>query len=225
MARLQVNPTRMELIQLRRRLGIAVHGHSLLKDKLEGLMAEFMAAVEKYRVARAAFNRDYPEVIKLFVLTGLVSSRQAVDDAITQSRSELDLTVTRRSVLSVKVPSFQAHAHPGQGYSLMDTPLELDEATQSLAEFLPRILELAEVEHAIWVLMEEIERTRRRVNALEYIMIPSLRETVKYIQSKLDENERGNITRLMKIKDMRVAEERKELRRRRDEREAELAAR
>ena len=96
MARLQVNPTRMELIQLRRRLGIAVHGHSLLKDKLEGLMAEFMAAVEKYRVARAAFNRDYPEVIKLFVLTGLVSSRQAVDDALTQSRRELDLTVPPR---------------------------------------------------------------------------------------------------------------------------------
>lgn len=206
--RLQVNPTRMQLMELRDRLGVAVHGHSLLKDKLEGLMAEFMDLVEEYKALRTQFNGNYPDVTKLFVLAGIAGSRDIVDDAISQASSELDMTVSHQNVLSVQVPHFEADAHPGGGYSLLDAPLELDEATQRMAEFLPQILELAEKEHMIWKLMEEIERTRRRVNALEYIMIPQLRETVKYIQRKLEENERANITRLMKIKDMRLEEER-----------------
>ena len=212
--RLRVNPTRMQFIYLRDRLATAIHGHSLLKDKLEGLMSEFMEAIERYKQARLAFETDYPEVIKLFVLAGIAGSREAVEDAITQSRSELDISVHRRKILSVEVPHFETRVRPGAGYSLLDTPLELDEAARALAEFLPRILDLAEQEHAIWLLMEEIQRTRRRVNALEYIMIPRLRETVKYIQAKLDENERSNITRLMKIKDMRLAAERRAMRRR-----------
>jgi V/A-type H+-transporting ATPase subunit D len=206
--RLQVNPTRMELMELRDRLSVAVHGHSLLKDKLEGLMAEFMDLVDQYKEMRSSFSEQYPAVAKLFVLAGIAGSRDIVDDAISQTSSDLDLDVSVRNVLSVQVPHFEAEPHPGGGYSLLDTPLELDEATQRMAEFLPRILELAEKEHAIWMLMDEIERTRRRVNALEYIMIPQLRETVKYIQRKLDENERANITRLMKIKEMRLEEER-----------------
>ena len=206
--RLQVNPTRMELMELRDRLSVAVHGHSLLKDKLEGLMAEFMDMVDEYKGMRIRLNEDYPAVAKLFVLAGIAGSRDIVDDAISQASSELDLEVSTRNVLSVQVPHFEAEARPGGGYSLLDAPLELDEATERMAEFLPRLLELSETEHAIWELMEEIERTRRRVNALEYIMIPQLRETVKYIQRKLDENERANITRLMKIKEMRLEEER-----------------
>ncbi|MFW6457077.1 MAG: V-type ATP synthase subunit D [Planctomycetota bacterium] len=206
--RLQVNPTRMQLMELRDRLSVAVHGHSLLKDKLEGLMAEFMDLVDEYKAIRNQFNGNYPDVTKLFVLAGIAGSRDIVDDAISQASSELDMTVSQQNVLSVQVPHFEAQAHPGGGYSLLDAPLELDEATQRMADFLPQILELAEKEHMIWELMEEIERTRRRVNALEYIMIPQLRETVKYIQRKLEENERANITRLMKIKDMRLEEER-----------------
>jgi V/A-type H+-transporting ATPase subunit D len=201
----------MQLMQLRRRHAMAVHGHDLLKDKLEGLMAEFMSLVVKYDRARLAFDAEYADVAKLFLLAGLVSSPKAVSNAIRQSKGELELTESRRTVLSVTVPHFEAKVHPGGGYSLLDTPVELDEASARFAEFLPRILELAEVEHAIWVLMDEIERTRRRVNALEYILIPQLREAIKYIQGKLDENERGNITRLMKIKDMRLAQERRAL--------------
>jgi len=206
--RLRVSPTRMQLIQLRRRLGIAVHGHSLLKDKLEGLMSEFMEAVSKYKLARRALEGRYAEVIKLFVLASLADGGGAADDAVTQGRGKLDLTIERRNILTVVVPSFQAQLRPGDPYSLLDAPLSLDEAVGELRRFLPELLELAELEHAIWLLMEEIERTRRRVNALEYIMIPSLRETVKYIHGKLDENERGNIIRLMKIKEMRLAQER-----------------
>jgi len=206
--RLQVSATRMQLMQLRKRLSTAVHGHSLLKDKLEGLMAEFLKLIQIYKTARRTLDAEYPEVVKLFLLAGLAASREAVRSAIMQSRGEMTLSETTRNVLSVIVPHFEAEVRPGAAYSLLDTPLEFDEASAGLAEYFPRILELAETEHAVWLLMEEIERTRRRVNALEYILIPQLRETVKYVQGKLDENERGNITRLMKIKEMRLAQER-----------------
>ncbi|MFW6456868.1 MAG: V-type ATP synthase subunit D, partial [Planctomycetota bacterium] len=99
--RLQVNPTRMQLMELRDRLSVAVHGHSLLKDKLEGLMAEFMDLVEEYKGIRAQFNGNYPDVTKLFVLAGIAGSREIVDDAIAQASSELDMTVSQRNVLSV----------------------------------------------------------------------------------------------------------------------------
>ncbi len=216
--RLQVNPTRMQLMQLRKRLGVAVHGHSLLKDKLEGLMAEFMELIDDYKEMRREFDQQYPDVARLFVLAGIAGSRDAVEDAINQGKSELEITETQRNVLSLQVPHFEVSVKQGGGYSLFEAPLELDEAVGSMAEYLPKILELAETEHSLWLMMKEIESTRRRVNALEYIMIPRLRNTAKYIQSKLDENERSNITRLMKIKDMRLEEERQERLKKRGER-------
>jgi V/A-type H+-transporting ATPase subunit D len=206
--RMEVNPTRMELMNLRDRLGIATHGHSLLKDKLEGLMAEFMERVDEYRSVRKDFNNDYPEVVRLFLLAGITGSRENIQDAIKQNQTRLRLDIRRDNIFGIDVPVFDSSVEPGQGYSLLDTPLELDEAMQSMEDFLPRILELSEREHTLWKMIKEIERTRRRVNALEYIMIPQLRETIKYIQTKLDENDRENITRLMKIKDMRLQEER-----------------
>ncbi len=206
--RLQVNPTRMQLMQLKKRLSVAVHGHSLLKDKLEGLMAEFMELIDEYKAKRKEFDREYPEVARLFVLAGIAGTREAVEDAISQGRPELTVTETSSNVLSLRIPHFEVEVRPGGGYSLFDAPVELDEAVGRMAGFLPEILAIAEKEHALWLLMKEIESTRRRVNALEYIMIPRFRRTVKYIQSKLDENERSNITRLMKIKDMRLEEER-----------------
>ena len=210
--RLQVNPTRMQLMQLRKRLGVAVHGHSLLKDKLEGLMAEFMELVDKYKDMRGKFDSRYPDVVRLFVLAGIAGSRDTVEDAVNQGKAVLELKETRRNILSIQLPHFEADVSPGRGYSLLDAPLELDEAAARMAGYLPDILEIAETEHALWLMIKEIESTRRRVNALEYIMIPRLRNTVKYIQAKLDENERSNITRLMKIKDMRLEEERKQRR-------------
>jgi len=205
----------MELMRLRRRLAIAVHGHALLKDKLEGLMQEFRDLIERYRVARPAFDAEFSGVMRLFLLAGLAGSEDAIRQALSQSGGELDLTVTTRNLLSVQAPRFETELHRKAAYSLLDAPLEFDEATAALAELLPRLVELAGLEQSIWLLMDEIERTRRRVNALEYTLIPSLRETVRYIQAKLDENERANITRLMKIKDMRLAQEREALRRQR----------
>ena len=198
----------MELMKLKRRLAVAVHGHDLLKDKLEGLMKEFMDLVERYRQAREGFDAAYPDVGKLFVLAAATSSPGVVRGAVAQARGEVALAVTERNMLSVRVPHFEAVIEPGRGYSLLDTPLALDDAIEQMRKLAPQMLELAELEQSVWLLMAEIARTRRRVNALEYVMIPNLRETIKYIQGKLDENERGNTTRLMKIKDMRLRQER-----------------
>lgn len=212
MARLHVNPTRMELMRLKRRLSIAVHGHALLEDKLEGLMREFIDLIERYRSAREELDAAYADLVRLFLLAALTSSKEVVQEAVSQARGELKLSLSRKNLLSVPVTKFEAELGPGGGYGLLESPIALDEAVAGLRELFPKILRLAEMEQAIWLFMAEIQRTRRRVNALQYIMIPNIRETVNYIQAKLDENERGNITRLMKIKEMRLAQERKQMR-------------
>jgi V/A-type H+-transporting ATPase subunit D len=210
-ATIQVSATRMELLRVRRRLGIAVRGHALLKDKLEGLMQEFMKLIKAYKAGRRAFDAEFPQVMGLFALASLTGSRRAVEAALAQSRAELELTLERRNLAGVNVPHFTARIRPGAGYSLLETPVELDEAIAALRAYFPKVLELAEMEHSVWLLVAEVERTRRRVNALEYIMIPALREALRYIKAKLDENERANTVRLMKIKEMRLAQQRKEM--------------
>jgi len=208
MARLRVNPTRMELMRLKRRLRIAVHGHSLLEDKLEGLMNEFRDLIARYGKARQELDAAYPAVVRLFVLAAVTSSRETIEGAVAQARGRLTVKASQRNLLSVRVPHFEADLAPGGGYSLLDAPLALDQAVADVRGLVPGILEMGEMEQGVWLLMAEIQHTRRRVNALEYVMIPNLRETIRYIQGKLDENERGNITRLMKIKEMRLREER-----------------
>jgi len=199
----------MELLRMRKRLATATHGHKLLKDKLDGLMNEFREIVEDYKKARREVDEGLPEVLKLFVLAGITSSRQAVETAITQSSSSLSLDVTQARFMGVVVPKFAVHFEAGETtYSLLDAPSELDDATATLKEYFPRILQLAQLEETMRRMVDEIERTRRRVNALEHVMIPELRVTIKYISNKLDEQERSTTIRLMKIKDQRVKEER-----------------
>jgi len=197
----------MELIRLRRRTGVAQRGHKLLKDKLEGLMKEFLELVDKYRTARLEVDEELTEVLKLFVLASLASTDEAIDGALAQSRRVMNLTTTMRRVMSVTVPEFELAIEGDKAaYSYLDTPPQLDEALAALEEFFPKLLKLAELEEAVRVLIREVEKTRRRVNALEYVMIPQLEETCKFIKSKLDELERGNITRLMKVKEQRMVQ-------------------
>jgi len=211
MPRMRVSATRMELMNVRRRLATATRGHAILKDKLDGLMKEFLALLQRYKRARRAFDEELTEVAKRFLLAKRTSTAGAVETALAQTRAELRLTVERRNLSGVNVPHFSPEVRPGGGYSLLDAPLDLDEALMALRAFLPKLLELAELEHSVWLFIAEIERTRRRVNALEYVMIPQLREAMRYIRSKLEEIERGNTVRLMKIKEMRLAQQRKEM--------------
>ncbi len=210
MAQMQVNATRMELMRVRRRLSTATRGHSLLKDKLDGLMQEFLGVLDEFKAARRDLEERFPHILRSFVLAGLSSSSDAITTALTQCSGEATIEMQHHNVAGVAVPTFKTEIRVGGGFSLLDTPLVFDEAVVDLREHFPELIRVAELEHTVWLLVAEIERTRRRVNALEYIMIPSLRDTMRTIRMKLDEMERGNTIRLMKIKDMRLAQQRRE---------------
>jgi V/A-type H+-transporting ATPase subunit D len=198
----------MELLRLRRRLVVAQRGHKLLKDKLDGLMKEFLEIGKEYKKYRLLVDDELPYVLKLFVLAEITSSRKITEGALESTKQELQLTVKPRRLMSVIIPKFEASFGAVSGlYSFIHTSPELDQAIHSLKEFLPKLLHMAELEEAIRRLSTEIEKTRRRVNALEHTFIPRMRETIKYITSKLDEMERSNTSRLMKIKAQRLAQE------------------
>ncbi|HOE66729.1 MAG TPA: V-type ATP synthase subunit D [Candidatus Hydrogenedentes bacterium] len=206
--RLAVNPTRMELLRLTRRLRVAQRGHKLLKDKLDGLMKEFMGLAVEYKQARMAIDDELPHVLKLFVLAEVTSSRAITENALETTRQTLDIKQGRRRIVSVVIPQLEFTFGDAQGgYSLLHTSPELDQAIARLKAFLPKLLRMAELEETVRRLSEEVEKTRRRVNALEHTFIPRMLETVKYIKNKLDEMERSNTSRLMKIKAQRLAAE------------------
>ncbi len=201
--KITVSPTRMELLRLQKRLSIAVRGHKLLKDKLEGLIQEFLPIVEEYKKMRLEVDRELPRVMRMFILARIASDRQTIESALVQSQAPLKLSFEQRRVMSVLVPSLSVEfGREGAGYSFLDTPADLDSAISDLREYFPKLVSLAELEQTIWLLSLEIEKTRRRVNALEYVLIPQIRESLKYIRSKLEELERSNITRLMKVKEI-----------------------
>ncbi len=206
--RLAVNPTRMELLKLRRRLVVARRGHKLLKDKLDGLIKEFMKIAEEYRKLRLAVDDELPYVMKLFVLAEITSSRAITENALESVRQDLEVTVNPRRLMSVNVMKLEITYGEATGrYSLVHTSPELDIAISTLREFLPKLLLMAETEDAVRRLSKEVEKTRRRVNALEYSFIPRLHETIRFITSKLEEMERSTTSSLMKIKAQRLARE------------------
>lgn len=200
-ARLSVNPTRMELLKVRRQLITARRGHKLLKDKLEGLVREFASLASEYRRYRLQVDDGLPGVLKLFVLAETASSRQIIEGALQSTRQDMQLSVTKRRRMGVQVPRIEADFGEASGvYSLIHTPSELDEAVDSLKAFIPVLLKTAELEQGIRIILSEMMRTRRRVNALEHTLIPRMAETARFITSKLDEMERSNHARLMMVK-------------------------
>jgi V/A-type H+-transporting ATPase subunit D len=198
-----VSPNRMELLKLRQRLALARRGHRLLKEKLEGLVKEFIPLVERYRSEREKIDRAIPGTLGLFTLASATSSRSIVASALSECRGEASVSVGSRSLMGLSSPTFAlADFRPEPSYSLVITPPELDSAIDRLRTLLPRILELASLEELLRRLAREIEKTRRRVNALEYVMIPEIVSTRKFIAAKIEENERGSRVRLMKVKEM-----------------------
>jgi V/A-type H+-transporting ATPase subunit D len=198
----------MELLRLRKRLVVAQRGHKLLKDKLDGLMKEFLEIAKEYKRFRLAVDDELPYLLKLFVLAEITSSRKITEKALESTRQDLQLLVKPRRIMSVVIPRIEASFGARSGmYSFVHTSPELDQAIDSLKAFLPKLLRMAELEETVRRLSTEIEKTRRRVNALEHTFIPRMAETIKYIKSKLDEMERSNTSRLMKIKAQRIAQE------------------
>lgn len=199
---MKVNPNRMELLRLRRRYAFALRGHKMLKDKLDGLMKEFLPLARKYQDARVSVDRELPQLLRPFLLARMCSPKGAVEIALKQSSKDLEVTTTRWRLLNVVLTRFEARLLPPPAYSLLDTSVEIDMAVSALRDYLNKVLTLAELEHAIRLLAKEVEETRRRVNALEYILIPELKETIRFIKAKLDEAERSHISRLMKVKEL-----------------------
>lgn len=209
MALINVNPTRMELTRLKKRLVTAIRGHKLLKDKRDDLMKKFLELVRYNKELRETVEQEIADIYGGFVVASAVMTPQMLEEALMLPKQSIDLEVGEKNVMSVIVPSFTFQASESSdsdiySYGFVSTSGELDDSVAAMKNVLPHLLELAQVEKSAQLMAEEIEKTRRRVNALEYVQIPDLQETIKYIKTKLDENERGNLARLMKIKDMMV---------------------
>ena len=201
---IRVNPTRMELLRLKKRLKVAIRGHKLLKDKLDELMKSFFDLVEENRKLRLQVEADLARAYGGFAMARAVMSREVLEAAIHTSKGRAELQAKTTSRMNVEIPQFEIKMEraKGFGFGLTETSGELDEAIRFLAETFHSLIELAQVEKTVELMAGEIERTRRRVNALEYVLIPQLEQAAKFITMKLDENERGNLTRLMKVKEM-----------------------
>lgn len=205
MSKLNVNPTRMELRRLKNRLKTATRGHKLLKDKSDEMIRQFMLYVRENKRLREEVEEELTTSLKSFMLARAVSSDAEIEEAIAMPTAKVSLETSSKNVMSVNVPVFEITKSETSGlypYSFASITSELDSSIASLTTLLPKLLKLAEVEKTCNMLADEIEKNRRRVNALEYVMIPQLEETIKYIVMKLDENERGATTRLMKVKSM-----------------------
>ncbi len=208
MAKMRVNPNRMELLKLKRRGDVARRGHKLLKDKFDELLKEFIARISANRKLRAEVESRLMGAYGLLAVARAEAGKANLTQALLSGAPGELVGASERRVMSVRVPQFELGEIPTPGgYSLATMPAVLDGALDALADVVPMMVELAEREKAIELLAAEIERTRRRVNALEYVLMPSIAETIKDIQMKLDEAERGNLTRLMKVKDIIAAQE------------------
>lgn len=205
MAKMNVNPTRMELRRLKTRLKTATRGHKLLKDKSDEMIRQFMAYVRENKRLREEIEAELSSALKGFTLARAVSSNAVIEEAVMMPATKAEISLSSDNVMSVEVPSISVVEHEGQDkypYSFDTVTSELDASIGTLSTLLVKLVKLAEVEKTCNMLADEIEKNRRRVNALEYVMIPQIEETIKYINMKLDENERASTIRLMKVKSM-----------------------
>ena len=211
MAQLNVNPTRMELTRLKKSLATATRGHKLLKDKRDELMRQFLDIVRENKALREKVEEKLKEANQYMAIAGSVMQREALASALLMPKQGVSLKVGTKNIMSVDIPTFEVKTKTDSktdifSYGFVNTSGDLDKAVLLLSEALNDMLKLAECEKSAQLLATEIEKTRRRVNALEYVMIPNYQDTIKYISMKLDEADRSNTTRLLKVKDMDIAD-------------------
>jgi len=212
MAVMNVNPTRMELSRLKKQLSTATRGHKLLKDKRDELMRQFLDTIRETKALREEFEERLKYVNGHFVMASSLMSKETMDVALMAPKQEVYLEASTRNVMSVEIPVYNISTRTSESsdifsYGFASTSFELDDAVEGLAELLPLMLKLAEKEKSVKLMADEIEKTRRRVNALEHVMIPRYKDTIHFIAGKLEENERSSRARLMKVKDMMIAEQ------------------
>ena len=207
MANTVVNPTRMELTRLKGKLKTAQRGHKLLKDKRDELMKQFLDTVRELRELRSQVEAELMRVHSSFTVASALMSAQAMEQALMYPKQSVELTMSFQNIMSVNVPVYHYQTRTDDTgdifpYGFAATSGELDGAVAALGDVFQNMLKLAQTEKAAQLMAEEIEKTRRRVNALEYVMIPETEQNIRYITMKLDENDRSTTTRLMKVKDM-----------------------
>lgn len=208
MAKLNVNPTRMELSNLKDRLQLASRGHKLLKDKQDELMRQFIEMIRKNNELRIKVEEKLEKAMQSFAMAKSLLHENYIEELMAVPTNSVTLNIDRKNIMSVRVPQMNfKYDEPVEdagelNYGYLNSNGELDLTFAHLVEVMPQMLELAEIEKTCQLMADEIEKTRRRVNALEYRTIPQLEETIYFIQMKLDESERAAITRLMKVKDM-----------------------
>lgn len=208
MARLDVTPTRMELSNLKKRLEIADRGYKLLKDKQDELMRQFIMLIKENKKLRTEVEDQLEQSFRNFSLASSLMSSNMLESAVSFPKENISLNVETKNIMSVHVPviDFERERTDDEAsifpYGYLQTSSDLDDAIEKLYEMMPKLLKLAEVEKTCQLMADEIEKTRRRVNALEHRTIPDLEDTIYYIEMKLDEHERSTITRLIKVKDM-----------------------
>ncbi len=206
-----VNPTRMELTRQKQKLSTALKGHHLLKNKRDELMRQFLDLVREDMDLRVKVEESLKTSNRNFVLAKASMSDQILQSAMMTPKQEISLDISTRNVMSVDIPVMQTKTRTADetdiyAYGFAFTSADLDVAVKSLADVLPDMLRLAEVEKSCQLMAAEIEKTRRRVNALEHVIIPETQANIRYITMKLDENERSTQVRLMKVKDMMLKE-------------------
>jgi len=198
----KINPTRMELIRLKGKLKVAQRGHKLLKEKRDGLMKEFMEIIRQARELRDQVEKEMAQGFKAFVVAAADMRPEVTEEALAMPSKKISLAVETKNVMSVIVPQFE-YAEEGEAlcYSLATTSSGLDTSLRIFSESIGSIVKLAQIEHSARLLAVEIEKTRRRVNALEYVFVPEMKKNIKYISAKLDEQERSALSGLMRIKE------------------------
>lgn len=209
MARLNVTPTRMNLNTLKERLATSKRGYKLLKDKQDELMRQFVDLIRENKRLRSEVEGELSDSFKDFLLASSFMSPEFLEEAVSFPTQKIGVDITEKNIMSVKIPKMEFKLEKSDNpnaskypYGYVQTSGQLDEAIDSLNSVMEKLLRLAEIEKTCQLLADEIESTRRRVNALEYRTIPDLEETIKYIRSRLEENDRATITRLMKVKDI-----------------------
>ena len=208
MAILPVSANRMNLMKLRRRVTIAYRGHKLLKDKQDELMRNFLELIDQIRGLRERTERMFVDSLRRFTLATGTIPRSELEGIFILPAIRVNLKIESSRLLNLRVPKFKVDfVGEPVSYSILNTPAALDSAISDLEESLKLLITLAETEKKMSLLAKEIDVTRRRVNALEYVLIPDLTDTIKYIRMKLEEFERSNLTRLMKVKEMLAARE------------------
>ena len=204
-----INPTRMELTRLKRQLRTAQRGHKLLRDKRDELMKQFMETVRENRALRQRVEQGLSEAHASFTVAAALMTPEMLRQSLLIPSRSVELDMTYENIMSVEVPRYHFAEQKGgtaTPYGYAQTSGELDDAVTALSGVFRDMLRLAEIEKTTQLLAEEIEKTRRRVNALEYVKIPQMMESIRYITMKLDENDRSTTTRLMKVKDMLLKE-------------------